>query len=239
MPWAATIARAAMTDRPLANTAACVFDAYGTLFDLASAAARCRDALGGKAEALSALWRTKQLEYTWLRSLMSRHADFWQVTGESLDYAMAALGIADAALRARLMDAFLHIGAYPDARIALEALRRAGRPAAILSNGSPYMLRAAVASAGIAGLLDHVLSVEDAGVYKPDRRVYDLAVRRLGVPAERICFVSSNGWDAVGAASFGFRAVWANRAGAPRERLPAQPVAEIASLDALPALLGL
>src|SRR5690348_9731003 len=140
MPRTATAAGAAMTDRLLATTAACVFDAYGTLFDLASAAARCRDALGGKAEALSALWRTKQLEYSWLRSLMGRHADFWQVTGEALDYAMATLDIGDAALRERLMDAFLHIGAYPDARVMLEALRRAGRPAAILSNGSPHML---------------------------------------------------------------------------------------------------
>lgn len=239
MPRTATAAGAAMTDRPLATTAACVFDAYGTLFDLTSAAARCRDSLGGKAEPLSALWRTKQLEYSWLRSLMGRHADFWQVTGEALDYAMATLDIGDAALRERLMDAFLHIGAYPDARAVLEALRRAGRPAAILSNGSPRMLQAATASAGIAGLLDHVLSIEEVGVYKPDRRVYDLAMQRLGLPAERICFVSSNGWDAVGAASFGCQAVWANRAGARRERLPAQPVAEIRSLDALPALLGL
>ncbi|HZB89953.1 MAG TPA: haloacid dehalogenase type II [Stellaceae bacterium] len=228
-----------MTDRALAETKACVFDAYGTLFDLTSAARRCADALGGKAEALSALWRTRQLEYSWLRSLMGRHADFWQVTGEALDYAMAQLGIASPALRERLMDAFLTIDAYADARGVLEALRRARRPAAILSNGSPRMLVAATESAGVAALLDHVLSVEDAGIYKPDRRVYELATRRLGLAAERICFVSSNGWDAAGAASFGFKAVWANRAGAPRERLPAEPVAEIASLDALPALLGL
>ena len=228
-----------MTDRSLADTEACVFDAYGTLFDLASAARRCGDALGDRAEALSALWRTRQLEYSWLRSLMDRHADFWQVTGEALDYAMAQLGIAAPGLRERLMDAFLTVDAYPDARSVLEALRRARRPAAILSNGSPRMLAAATQSAGLAGLLGHVLSVEDVGIYKPDRRVYELAARRLGVPAERICFVSSNGWDAAGAASFGFKAVWANRAGAPRERLPAQPVAEITGLDALPPLLGI
>ena len=188
---------------------------------------------------MSALWRTKQLEYTWLRSLMGRHAEFWQVTGEALDYAMAQLGFADGALRERLMDGFLNIQAYADARAVLEALRRAHRPAAILSNGSPRMLAAAVASAGAGDLLDHVLSVEDVGVYKPDRRVYELATRRLGLPAERVCFVSSNGWDAVGAASFGFAAVWANRGGAPRERLPAQPAAVIDSLAALPALLDL
>lgn len=228
-----------MTDRALAETKACVFDAYGTLFDLASAARRCADALGGKADALSALWRMRQVEYSWLRSLMGRHADFWQVTGEALDYAMAQLGVASPALRERLMEAFLTIDAYPDARGMLEALRRARRPAAILSNGTPRMLAAATASAGVAALLDHVLSVEDAGVYKPDRRVYELATRRFGLAAERICFVSSNGWDAAGSASFGFKAVWVNRAGAPRERLPGEPVAEIASLDALPALLGL
>jgi 2-haloacid dehalogenase len=229
-----------MTENPLATTAACVFDAYGTLFDVASAARRCGDALGGKAEALAALWRTKQLEYSWLRSLMGRHADFWQVTGEALDYALAALAIdAGDGLRARLTDAFLEIEAFADARTALEALRRAGRPASILSNGSPKMLSAATRSAGIGHLLDHLLSIEEVGVYKPDHRVYQLAVDRLGLAPHRICFVSSNGWDAAGAASFGFAAVWANRSGAPRELLPAEPVAEIPSLDALPGLLGL
>jgi 2-haloacid dehalogenase len=121
----------------------------------------------------------------------------------------------------------------------LEALKRAGRPAAILSNGSPEMLAAAVASAGIGDLVDHLLSVESVGVYKPHPRVYALAAERLGLPAERICFVSSNGWDAAGAAHFGFAAVWANRGGAPRERLPGPLAAEVSGLDALPALLGL
>ncbi len=228
-----------MTTAAIAATEACVFDAYGTLFDITSASRRCSDALGDKAEALAALWRTRQLEYSWLRSLMGRHADFWQVTGESLDYAMAALGITGDGLRERLMDAFLTIDAYPDARAVLQALRSAQRRAAILSNGSPRMLAAAVGSAGIGELVDHLLSVEEAGIYKPDRRVYQLAVDRLGLAPARICFVSSNGWDAAGAAAFGFASVWANRAGAPRERLPAQPVAEISSLAALPALLGL
>jgi 2-haloacid dehalogenase len=228
-----------MPDRSIAATRACVFDAYGTLFDLTSAARRCADALGAKADAVGALWRTRQLEYTWLRSLMGAHADFWQVTGESLDYALAVHGIADAALRARLMDAFLHIEAYPDAVTVLDALKRAKRPAAILSNGSPRMLSAAVESARLGHLLDHVLSIEEAGIYKPHPRVYELAVRRLGVAAEHICFVSSNGWDAAGAAQFGFKAVWANRGGAPRERLPGEPAAELSGLDRLPALLGI
>ena len=228
-----------MPDHSLAATRACVFDAYGTLFDLTSAARRCADVLGAKAEALGALWRMRQLEYTWLRSLTGAHADFWQVTGESLDYALAVHGIADPALRARLMDAFLHIEAYPDAMTVLGALKRAGRPAAILSNGSPRMLQAAVESARLGHLLDHVLSIEEVGIYKPHPRVYELAPRRLGVAAGKICFVSSNGWDAAGAAQFGFNAVWANRGGAPRERLPGELAAELSGLDRLPALLGL
>ena len=224
---------------PLAATTACVFDAYGTLFDFLSASKRCRDALGDKADTLGQLWRTRQLEYSWLSSLMGTHADFWQVTGDALDFALASLKIEDRALRERLMDLFLNIEAFPDARRVLERLKRAGRPAAILSNGSPAMLAAAMRSAGVADLLEAALSVEEAGIYKPHRSVYELVTQRLKLPAERICFVSSNGWDAAGAAHFGFRAVWANRAGAPRERLPGTLAAEIADLDALPALLGL
>src|SRR5579859_1907929 len=164
---------------PLAATTACVFDAYGTLFDFLSASTRCRDALGDKAEALGQLWRTRQLEYSWLRSLMGTHADFWQVTGEALDFAMASLGIKDPALRDRLMDLFLNIEAFPDARRVLEALKRAKRPALILSNGSPSMLAAATKSAGIQDLLEAALSVESAAIYKPHRRVYELVVLHL------------------------------------------------------------
>ncbi len=224
---------------PLSGTAACVFDAYGTLFDFLSASKRCQDALGDKADALGQLWRTRQLEYSWLRSLMGAHADFWQVTGEALDFAMASLGIKDAALRARLMDLFLHIEAFPDARRVLEALTRARRPAIILSNGSPTMLEAAMKSAGVGDLLQSALSVEAAGIYKPHRSVYELVTQHLRLPPERVCFISSNGWDAAGAAHFGFRAVWANRGGAPRENLPGTLAAEIRDLDALPPLLGL
>ena len=228
-----------MTAAALADTTACVFDAYGTLFDFLSASKRCRDALGDKAEALGQLWRTRQLEYSWLRSLMGAHADFWQVTGEALDFTMKSLGIENPALRDRLMDLFLNIEAFPDARRALETLKRAKRTTAILSNGSPAMLAAAVKSAGVEGLLDHVLSIEDARIYKPHRSVYELVTQRLNLPAERVCFISSNGWDAAGAAHFGFSAVWANRGKQPRERLPGTLAAEIPSLDALPSLLDL
>lgn len=227
-----------MADTALTGIEACAFDAYGTLFDVASPARGCIDALGDKADALAAQWRTAQLEYTWLRTLMGKHADFWEVTGEALDYAMDAVGVTGAALRKRLMDLYLTLAAYPDAKVALRALRRTERPAAILSNGSPRMLAAAVRSADLDALLDHVLSIEEVGVYKPHPRVYQLAVDRLHVAAEHICFVSSNGWDVAGASAFGMKAVWVNRSGSKRERLPGGPVAEIGRLDELPALLG-
>ena len=226
-----------MAHPELSMIEACVFDAYGTLFDVGSAAKRCADVLGGKAETLAAQWRTSQLQYTWLRSLMGRHADFWQVTGEALDFAMDTLGIADNGLKARLMDLYLKLAAYPDAQVALAALRRGNHRAAILSNGTPKMLAAAVKSAGLTALVDPILSVEEVGIYKPHPRVYQLAADRLGVNPERICFVSSNGWDVAGASAFGFRAVWVDRTDAKRERLPAQPIAQIKRLDELPPLL--
>ncbi len=219
---------------------ACVFDAYGTLFDVHSAAAGEAAALGDKMQPLSQTWRQKQLEYTWLRSLMDAHADFWQVTREGLDFAMALHGIDDPTLAERLMDLYLRLDAYPDVRPTLETLRAAGLKTAILSNGEPRMLAAAVQHAGIVDLLDEVLSVEDVGVYKPDARVYQLAVDRLaaGRP-EAIAFVSTNGWDARGAANFGFQVAWMNRFGAQLDRLPGEPKAIVGGLGELPRLLGL
>ena len=218
---------------------ACVFDAYGTLFDVHSAARRASDALGDQASEVSAVWRDKQLQYTWLRSLMAAHADFWQVTGEALDFALAAHGIEDAALRDRLMELYLSLEAYPDVVPALTRLREGRKKTAILSNGAPGMLNAAVESAGIDGLLDAALSIEEVGIYKPDLRVYQLAVDRLETAAERICFVSTNCWDAHGAAHFGFRVAWMNRFGQQNERLPGEPATVIQGLDELPGLLGL
>ena len=227
-----------MTTAHLTGIAACVFDAYGTLFDVHAPAAGLRDTLGAKADELSALWRTKQLEYSWLRSLMGRHADFWQVTGEALDHAMEAVGLADAGLRQRLLDDYFRLAAYDDAAPTLDRLRSAGLATAILSNGAPAMLEAATVSAGLSPRLDAVLSVEPAGIFKPHPSTYQIAVDRMGTPPARICFVSTNGWDAAGAASFGFRVVWLNRFSRVRERLPAGPEAEIPGLDALPDLLG-
>ncbi len=218
---------------------ACVFDAYGTLFDVHSAARRAGDALGEKAAGVSAVWRDKQLQYTWLRSLMGAHADFWQVTGEALDFALAAHGIEDEALRDRLMELYLSLEAYPDVVPALSKLRAGGKQTAILSNGSPDMLGAAVESAGLDRILDASLSIEEVGIYKPDSRVYQLAVDRLGVEAGRICFVSTNCWDAHGAAQFGFTVAWMNRFGQQDERLPGTPATVMQGLDELPGLLGL
>jgi len=228
-----------MTAGKMQDIGACVFDAYGTLFDYASAAARCKDALGADWSTLSDLWRRKQVEYTWLRSLMGRHTDFWHVTGESLDYAMASLKRQDPALRAMLMQQYLNLDPFPEVPEMLRRLKDKGMRTAILSNGSPTMLTGAMNSAGLSTLIDMALSVESVGIYKPHPSVYQLAVDKVGVPAGRICFLSSNSWDAAGGAAFGFRVVWVNRAGAPAENLPASPERQIKSLAELPALLGI
>jgi 2-haloacid dehalogenase len=224
---------------PLGGIRACVFDAYGTLFDFASAAASCADALGDKAAPLTALWRDKQLNYSWLRAVQGRHKDFWQVTGEALDFAMEALGITDPALRERLMAVYLRLAPFPEVGETLLRLRDGGMRMAILSNGSPAMLAPLVESAGIDGLLDAVISVEEAGVFKPHPKVYQLAVDRLGISAKDIGFLSSNGWDAYAASAFGMRAIWCNHYGQPKERLPGNPEREIRSLAELPEMLGL
>ncbi len=217
---------------------ACVFDAYGTLFDYNSAAERCRGALGGKLDPLNALWRQKQLQYTWLRSLEGKHADFWQVTGDALDFAMESLDLNDGDLRRRLMELYLTLDVFPEVPDVLARLKAAGLRTAILSNGSPMMLERAVARAGIGELLDAVLSVEEVGIFKPHPSVYRLAVERLGLKAAAIAFQSSNAWDVYAASAFGMRAVWCNRQGQPRERLPGAPDRQIRSLAELPPLVS-
>ncbi|HEX4195659.1 MAG TPA: haloacid dehalogenase type II [Stellaceae bacterium] len=225
---------------PLTGIRACVFDAYGTLFDFASAAARCADVLGDKAQALTPLWRDKQLQYTWLRAAQNRHADFWQVTGDALDFALETLRIADTqgALRKRLMDCYLTLDAFPEVPAMLLRLKAAGVATAILSNGTPAMVIAAARHAAIDTAFDHLLSVEEVGAFKPARAVYQLAADRLGVPTTAVAFMSSNAWDIHAASAFGFTTVWCNRTGQPRERLPGAPDREIATLAELPALLG-
>ena len=221
------------------NIRVCVFDAYGTLFDVNSAAQRVRAVLGDQWQPLAELWRGKQLQYTWLRSLGGRHADFWQVTGEALDFAMTSLGLSDRELRTRLMNLYLDLDAYPEVGETLKQLSASGMRLAILSNGSPKMLTAAADKAGISPLLDAVLSVEEVGIFKPHPSVYQLAVDRMDTGPEQICFVSSNGWDAYSASAFGLRVAWCNRFGQAAEHIPARPDWEILNLSELPAILGL
>ena len=227
-----------MVDSPLTGIKACVFDAYGTLFDFASAARGCRDVLGDRIDALTTLWRDKQLQYTWLRAVQGRHADFWQVTGDALDFTLDSMGIANATLRDRLMQLYLTLDTFPEVRGVLTQLRTTGLKLAILSNGSPRMLDAVVKSSKLEHLFDAVLSVEDAGIYKPHQKVYQLAVDRLGVAASAISFQSSNAWDAYAASAFGMQVVWCNRYGQRRERLPGKPDREIKSLVELPAQIA-
>lgn len=227
-----------MNKVPLDGVRACVFDAYGTLFDFTAATNRCRDLLGSDADKLTALWRTKQLEYTWLRAIQGRHEDFWRVTGDALDFALETVGIDKPDLRERLMTLYLTLDTFPEVPAVLERLKRAGLRTAILSNGSPKMLEAAVSNAKLVDLFDAVLSVEEVGVYKPDPKVYHLAVNRLQVPARAIAFQSSNAWDAYAASAFGMQVVWCNRYSQRRERLPGLPDREVRSLAELPLLVG-
>ncbi|MCW8846909.1 MAG: haloacid dehalogenase type II [Gammaproteobacteria bacterium] len=227
-----------MESLQLKGVRACVFDAYGTLFDVNSAAARESDALGDTWQPLADLWRSKQLQYTWLRSLAGSHVDFWQVTGDALDFSMASLKLDDPALRRRLMDLYLHLSTYPEVSDTAARLKAGGMKLAVLSNGSPAMLAAAVQSAGIDTLMDAVISVEEVGIFKPHPSVYQLAVDRLRFKPKEICFVSSNGWDAFSAKAFGLRVVWCNRFAQVAERIPALPDGEIPDLASLPDILG-
>ena len=229
-----------MAPQTLDDIGACVFDAYGTLFDVHTPASRCRDVLGDKTDSFSDLWRSKQVHYTWLRSLMGTFVDFWHVTGEALDFSLAHHGLGgDAALRARLMELYLNLDCYPEVPAMLATLKKADMKTAILSNGSMTMLESAVTGAGLQNKFDSILSVDRVHIYKPDPKVYQMAVDHLDVAAENICFLSSNGWDAAGAAQFGFQVVWINRFGQTPETLPAKPVAQIEDLSTLPGLLNL
>jgi len=226
-----------MGRRRIEGIKVCIFDAYGTLFDVHSAVGRYRDRLADKADAVSATWRTKQLEYTWMRSLMQRYVDFWHVTGDGLDYALDAHGVDDAGLRADLMNAYLGLDCYAEVPDALLELKEAGVRTAILSNGSPRMLAAAVASSGLGAVLDAVLSVDKLGIYKPHPSVYQLALDAFDVGRREICFQSSNAWDAAAAATFGFHVAWVNRFAQAPERLPDDPDVELKTLEELPGVV--
>jgi 2-haloacid dehalogenase len=214
-----------------------VFDAYGTLFDVRSVLARCEEVFPLCGAALTTLWRSKQLEYTWLRSLMGRYEDFWQLTRAGLLYACQSLGLTSTPERIEyLMQAYLVLSPFPDVAAALESL--AGVPCAILSNGSPQMLQSVVKNARFEGRFQHILSVDEVRIYKPSPLVYQLAETHLGIPRGQIAFVSSNCWDIAGAGAFGLQTYWLNRQSAPVEMLGVRPDCIINTATELAAVAG-
>jgi len=219
----------------------CIFDAYGTLFDVA-AAARIAAAEPGREDfarhwpQIAQNWRLKQLQYTWLRAVMNQHCDFWNVTQDGLDWALEAEGLDDPELRERLLQLYWELEAYPEVPAMLQALKDKGMNTAILSNGSPKMLAGAVQSARIGDVLDDVLSVETVGIFKPADVVYDLVCGRFGCGSDEVLFVSSNGWDASAAAGHGFTTAWVNRANEPMDRLPGKPHHLLSDLTGIPEL---
>ena len=219
----------------------CVFDAYGTLFDV-NAAARVAAEQPGQEELakvwpkLATDWRAKQLQYTWLRAVTGDHCSFWQVTEDGLDWAMEASGLSDPILRETLLALYWELPAYPEVPAMLEALKSKGYATAILSNGSPDMLQGAVDFADVGSVLDDVLSVEEVGIFKPAGAVYDMVGARFEAAPSDVLFVSSNGWDAAGASAYGFNTVWVNRAGDPMDRLPGKPAQVLSDLTSIPEL---
>ncbi|MCM2563893.1 haloacid dehalogenase type II [Lutimaribacter sp. EGI FJ00015] len=222
----------------------CIFDAYGTLFDVSAAARQAAEGPDGDKLArhwpkLAADWRAKQLQYSWLRAITGDHTDFWTVTQDGLDWALEAQGLDDdTALRDRLLELYWQLQAYPEVPQMLAALKKAGQNTAILSNGSPDMLSGAVQSAGLGDVLDDVLSVESVGIFKPAPQVYDMVLQRFGVDKRHVLFVSSNGWDAGAAAAYGFVTAWVNRAGEPVDRLPGRPHHILPDMTTIPELAG-
>lgn len=227
---------------------AVVFDAYGTLLDVHSALRRvlaehagaaAHPLAGASSQPFSLLWRDKQLAYTWLRNAMRAHADFAQVTADALDHALATFGLGDATeLRSALLAAYRRLDAYPEVPPALSRLAATGLPLAVLSNGTPGMLQEGLEAAGIARHLAAVISVEEIGVFKPAPEVYALATRHFGITAREVLFLSANGWDVHGAATFGCTVIHVDRQGAVAEGLPGAPTLKIADLGPLPGLLG-
>jgi 2-haloacid dehalogenase len=210
-----------------------VFDAYGTLFDVHAAIARHRATAGPDADRFSEIWRTKQLEYTWTLTLAGRYSDFWTLTQQALDYTFERVPSVDRSLRGKLLEAYLKLDAFPDARQVLRDLKTRGDRTAILSNGSPDMLASIVDAAGVKDHLDAVLSVDSLQLFKPRPEVYALVTDRFAVEPAEVTFVSSNRWDVMGAAAFGFRCIWVNRSGMPNEYAAFQPAAIVPNLSGL------
>lgn len=218
---------------PESEVRAYVFDAYGTLFDFHSAVRRHASALGENAGRVSEIWRSKHLEYAWVRSLCGRYRDFWELAGEALDHALAAAAPEAIHMRTALLDAYRELEAFPEVKPVLTAMKDSGARLSILSNGTHDMLTSAIESAGLSGLLDAVISVDDTRVYKTDARAYALAEMRLGVSGSAVSFQSANRWDVAGAAAHGLRTVWVNRTGQQDEYPDLAPDRVVRSLEEL------
>ena len=216
---------------------ACVFDAYGTLFDVNAACRELSKDVGDNWEKLASLWRLRQVEYTWLRNSMDEYIDFWQITSDALDYAMETLGIKNNELREELLNLYLKLEAYPEVNDLLKKLKQRGLMTGILSNGSMKMLNSAVDNANIREYLDEILSVEECKIYKPSSKVYDLVKIKMQIGKENVLFFSSNAWDMHAASNYGFKTIWVNRFNAKLERLPGKPIDIVNSLDKIDEII--
>ena len=216
----------------LQNIEACVFDAYGTLFDVNSAAAKCKEKLGNKWESFANAWRTTQLEYTWLRSLMKKHKNFWEITEDSLDHTMETFKIKKE-MRNELLDLYKKLSPYPEVKKCLEGLKAKKIKIAILSNGTPELLKMLVESNNIQNYFDDIFSIETVRIYKPDSRVYEMPIKKYNCKPENICFMSSNTWDVSGSGVFGYNAVWVNRLNKIFDKLSYKPKYVINNLEEL------
>ena len=216
---------------------ACIFDAYGTLFDVNAACRELSKEVGDNWEKLASLWRLRQVEYTWLRNSMDEYIDFWQITSDALDYAMETLGIENNELREELLNLYLKLEAYPEVKNLLKKLKQRGLKTGILSNGSMKMLNSAVDNANIREYLDRILSVEECKIYKPSSKVYDLVKMKMQISKENVLFFSSNAWDMHAASNYGFKTIWVNRFNTKLERLPGKPIDIVNSLDKIDEII--
>jgi len=210
---------------------ACIFDAYGTLFDVNAACRELSKEVGDNWEKLASLWRLRQVEYTWLRNSMNEYIDFWQITSDALDYAMETLGIENNDLREELLNLYLKLEAYPEVKDLLKRLKQRGLKTGILSNGNMKMLNSAVDNANLREYLDEILSVEECKIYKPSSKVYDLVKIKMQTSKENVLFFSSNAWDMHAASNYGFKTIWVNRFNTKLEKLPGKPINIVNSLE--------
>ena len=214
------------------NVKAIIFDAYGTLFDVNSAAEKCKDKIGDKWEGFANFWRTTQLEYTWLRSLMKRHKNFWQVTEDSLDKSMNAFNI-DKSMRSELLDLYKILNTFPEVKDVLNKLKEKNYKLAILSNGTPALLNKLVKSNNLENIFDDIFSIEEVGIYKPDSRVYDIPVKKYQIQKNEVTFLSANTWDVSGSGNYGYNAIWVNRNNNIFDNLDYKPKNEVKNLKKL------